>query len=333
MKNATKFVIVFLVLSGSLFAQVNGSALLYHGVSDYVNFGNSPVFNIDSAVTYEVWIRPDTLQSGFIFNKWVNFQEDKQLVYSSGHVSFYLFNTFAGASLQTIAVIPLHVFTHIAATYDGIKAKLYVNGVLDTMKDVVSGVSNSTGNLFMGFNADRFDVIDPFWGAIDEFRIWNTVLSESQIQATMNQPLTGSEAGLVGCWDFDEGTGTTTADKTMNGNDGTISGATWLNPTQNKNETVSTPTFNISQNYPNPFNPSTSITYTLPYECNVEISVTNVIGEKVKELINNYEGAGQHTINFYAGDLASGIYLYRINAASPDGQGNFINTRKMLLLK
>ena len=82
MKNAIMVAAVFLFLSGSFFAQVNGSALLYNGVSDYVNFGNSPVFDIDSAVTYEVWIRPDTLQSGFIFNKWVNFQEDKQLVYS-----------------------------------------------------------------------------------------------------------------------------------------------------------------------------------------------------------------------------------------------------------
>ena len=225
------------------------------------------------------------------------------------------------------------MFTHIAATYNGTKAKLYVNGVLDTMKDVISGVSNSAGNLFMGFNADRFDFIAPFTGAIDEFRIWNTVLSDSEIQATMNQSLTGNEEGLIGCWDFDEGSGTTTADKTMNGNDGTISGATWLNPTEVNDETVSVQSFNISQNYPNPFNPSTSITYNLPYECNVEITVTNTIGEKVKELINNYEGAGEHTINFYAGGLASGIYLYRINAASPGGSGNFITTKKMLLVK
>jgi len=333
MKNVITFATVLLILSGSLFAQVRGSALLFDGVDNYVNFGNSPVFDIDSAVTYEVWIRPDTGQSGFIFNKWVNFQEDKQLVYSAEHIYFYLFNTFAGASLQSSSVIPLHEFTHIAATYNGTKAEIYVNGVLDTMKDVISGVSNSSGSLYMGFNADRFDVIDPFMGAIDEFRIWNTVLSDSEIQATMNQPLTGNEPGLIGCWDFDEGTGTTTTDKTMNGNDGTISGATWLNPTENMNETVSIRSFNISQNYPNPFNPSTSITYNLPYECNVEISVTNAIGEKVKELINEHESGGEHTINFYAGSLASGIYLYRIRAASINGSANFVSTKKMLLLK
>ncbi len=229
MKHIMMSVTTILLLSGYLFAQ-HGSALFFNGVDNNVDFGNAAAFDIDSAVTYEVWIRPDSNQSGFILNKWVSGFEDKMLHFSSGHVSFYLFNTFAQASLSTSAIIPLHEFTHIAATYDGTTAKIYVNGILDTLKDVSSGAKNNSGILYAGFNPDRFDFVAPFMGVIDEVRIWNIALTDLEIQTTMNQPLSGNEAGLAGCWDFDEGTGTTTADKTANGNDGTINGATWVNP-------------------------------------------------------------------------------------------------------
>jgi hypothetical protein len=65
----------------------------------------------------------------------------------------------------------------------------------------------------------------------------------------------------------------------------------------------------LSQNYPTPFNPGTRIKYTLPSESNVKISVFNILGEKVTELINARMAAGRHTIDFNAGDLSAGIYI------------------------
>jgi hypothetical protein len=91
--------------------------------------------------------------------------------------------------------------------------------------------------------------------------------------------------------------------------------------------------FSLFQNYPNPFNPSTKIEYTLPAESNVKISVFNILGEKVAELINTQMSAGVHTINFNAGSLASGIYIYRIEARILTGKGHFIDVKKMMLLK
>ncbi len=91
--------------------------------------------------------------------------------------------------------------------------------------------------------------------------------------------------------------------------------------------------FTILQNYPNPFNPSTTITYNLPFECTVEISVFNTIGQKVKELMNGSEIAGEHTISFNAGNLASGIYIYQIRAESINGGANFRTSKKMMLLR
>ncbi len=332
MKHFAMSAAVFLLLSGCLFAQ-HGSALFFNGVDNYVDFGNAAAFDIDSAVTYEAWIRPDSNQSGFILNKWVSGFEDKMLHYSSGHIYFYLFNTFSLTSLGSASIIPLHEFTHIAVTYDGSSAKIYINGVLDTMKSVSSGIQNNSGTLYAGFNPERFDFVAPFMGIIDEVRIWNIALSDSEIQATMNQPLSGNEAGLAGCWDFDEGTGTTTADKTVNGNDGTINGAAWVNPLKNIDESFPVQSFSISQNYPNPFNPSTNITFNLPYECSVEIAVFNTIGQKVKELVNGSETAGEHSISFNADNFASGIYIYRINAESLSGSGDFRTSKKMILLR
>ena len=91
--------------------------------------------------------------------------------------------------------------------------------------------------------------------------------------------------------------------------------------------------FSLEQNYPNPFNPSTKIEYTLPKESNVKISVFNILGEKVRELVNTQMPVGIHTINFNANNLASGIYIYAIEAKALSGYGNFIAAEKMLLLK
>jgi hypothetical protein len=326
MKRVVSF--LFVILSfGNLSAQVIGQALLFDGVDDYVSFGNSTVFNVDTAVTYEAWIRPETT-SGFIFNKWVNFQEDKQMTYSGDKVTFYMHNAFSGVSLVSASSVPMHQYTHIAATYDGSVAKLYINGVFDTSKSVSSSVSNSVGVLYLAHNPDRFDVISPFKGVIDEFRIWNAARTESDIQSTMNQTLNGNETGLIGYWKFDEGQGDTTADATSNGNNGTISGAVWIPGVSSaENNNGASTSFRILQNYPNPFNPSTTITYFIPQRSNVELKVFDVLGNQVTILINEAKERGVYSVSFDASGLASGIYFYRLQADS------FIETKKMILIK
>ena len=85
--------------------------------------------------------------------------------------------------------------------------------------------------------------------------------------------------------------------------------------------------FSMEQNYPNPFNPSTKIDFTLPIESNVKISVYNLIGQKVAEIVNAKFNAGKHSFEFNASNLSSGIYLYKIEA------GDFTSTKKMQLIK
>jgi hypothetical protein len=85
--------------------------------------------------------------------------------------------------------------------------------------------------------------------------------------------------------------------------------------------------FQLSSAYPNPFNPCTSIRFGLPVACIVELSVYDLSGRTVAELINGWRGAGLHEVTFDASQLASGIYVYRMQA------GNFNASGKMVLLK
>jgi predicted extracellular nuclease len=85
--------------------------------------------------------------------------------------------------------------------------------------------------------------------------------------------------------------------------------------------------FALSQNYPNPFNPSTTISYNLPAPGNVTLKVYNLLGQQVRELVNQYQAAGHYTLRFDAVGLPSGVYLYRLVTESG------ALTKKMLMLK
>ena len=90
--------------------------------------------------------------------------------------------------------------------------------------------------------------------------------------------------------------------------------------------------FSLAQNYPNPFNPTTRLSFGLPVESDITLSVYNSIGELVKVVAKGTLQAGTHNMNFEAAGLPSGIYLYTLNAKGSDGV-EFTQTAKMLLLK
>ena len=81
------------------------------------------------------------------------------------------------------------------------------------------------------------------------------------------------------------------------------------------------------ENYPNPFNPTTVITYQLPVNSHVTLKIYDVLGRKVETLVDEYQSAGSHSVQFNAQNLASGIYFYRLTAPG------FTQIKKMLLQK
>ncbi len=93
-------------------------------------------------------------------------------------------------------------------------------------------------------------------------------------------------------------------------------------------EDLALPTeFELAQNYPNPFNPETTINYGIPTDGFVDLSVYDVLGQKITTLVNDYKNAGRHTVLFNGANLPSGIYIYVLNS-----NGNRV-INKMLLMK
>jgi uncharacterized protein (TIGR02145 family) len=85
--------------------------------------------------------------------------------------------------------------------------------------------------------------------------------------------------------------------------------------------------FQLNQNYPNPFNPSTNISFELPKKEQVKLTIYNIVGQEVKELINRELPAGEHHIEWNAEGMASGIYIYNLET------GGFKMTKKMILIR
>jgi hypothetical protein len=83
----------------------------------------------------------------------------------------------------------------------------------------------------------------------------------------------------------------------------------------------------LAQNFPNPFNPNTTIRYQIPQDGIITLKIYDILGSEVATLVNEEKIAGKYEVNFNASLLASGVYIYKIQA------GSFINSKKMILIK
>lgn len=85
--------------------------------------------------------------------------------------------------------------------------------------------------------------------------------------------------------------------------------------------------YELFQNYPNPFNPTTRIQFDLPDAAQVVLTVYNIQGQKIKNLLTDYKQAGSYDVVFDGTGLASGMYFYRLEA------DNYTQVKRMLLIK
>jgi hypothetical protein len=112
--------------------------------------------------------------------------------------------------------------------------------------------------------------------------------------------------------------------------DSIYTGVKWIEgPTEEEGKLT---TFTLSQNYPNPFNPATSFKFTLPQASLVKIEVFNIVGQKVKTLLDEEMKAGTYLVEWNGKDergvdVSSGVYFYRVVA------GSFSDIKKMVLLR
>jgi hypothetical protein len=95
----------------------------------------------------------------------------------------------------------------------------------------------------------------------------------------------------------------------------------------NNEAAISPITFALKQNYPNPFNPTTTIQYVLPHNGQVTLRVFNILGQLVRTLVDEVETAGTHNVKFNGSNLASGIYMYKLES------GSMTSINRMVMLK
>lgn len=101
----------------------------------------------------------------------------------------------------------------------------------------------------------------------------------------------------------------------------------WSNALAIKESSVPVKMYLLSQNYPNPFNPTTNIEFSIPKSEFVTLNVYNILGEEVATMVSERLTAGQYKYDWDASSLASGVYLYRIQA------GEYVDAKKMILLR
>ncbi len=101
-----------------------------------------------------------------------------------------------------------------------------------------------------------------------------------------------------------------------------------LNKESSLSQAIDLPTeYSLYSNYPNPFNPTTTIKFDLPNDGLVQMKVYDILGNEVATIVNENRVAGRYEVSFNASSLASGVYIYKIQA------GDFISSKKMILLK
>ena len=190
-----------------------GAALDFDGIDDYVEVSDDSSLNATNTLTMEVWVKLD------------NSSNDQKVVGKSSIGSGYVLGVVNGKLYPEIwdsggtkysfqsGSIPSSEWTHLAVTWTtGGQIVGYVNGVqVNSIAASSNPIGTTSNSLVIG--AAPWNLSDHrVAGQIEEVRIWNVALSETQIRDNMYLTLDGTESGLVSYWQFNEGAGTTAAD-------------------------------------------------------------------------------------------------------------------------
>jgi len=171
---------------------------------------------------------------------------------------------------------------------------------------------------------------------------WTTATETNNHGFEVQRSASNSEFVTVG---FVEGNGTTTEEHHYSFKDKDVSGFLRYRLKQVdfdgsyeysdivEVEVLGNVSYELAQNYPNPFNPVTNISYTLPAESQVKLSIYNPLGELVETIVNQKQDAGKYDAVWNASNHSSGVYIYTLDAVSLNGSEQMKISKKMLLLR
>lgn len=222
----------------------NGNSLAFNGTSAYVDLGPATNINsVESNITVEAWIYStawgfnSAQNSIFCTHGWTN--GERGFVLRAGGDGVLSFNiagldTSSGTTTwreveSPINTIQLNTWTHVAGTFSGTELKIYVNGVDVGTTSFIGKILGSTYGAKIGKLAD--DLQSPgryFNGNIDEVRVWDRVLSATELADSSFKHINPlSNFGLLGYWRMNDGSGSTCTDFGTGFNNGNILGSIW----------------------------------------------------------------------------------------------------------
>ncbi len=311
-----------------------GQALSFNGTSQYVNLGNPSNLNITGVITLSAWVNFSSFPTadngcsgycGVIIEKgYANPIEAYYLRYAyTGGLPMLKVGSYNGTDYNTSWNIAfgLGSWHHVVGLYAGSSWKLYVDGINVATTQAGIGATSSTANASIGAAWIAGSPARYFPGAIDEPRIYNRALSDSEVQmlyqAGAGDKLNSADSqadsqidplqkGMVGYWELDDGSGTSAADASGNGNTGTLTnGPTWT--TGKINGAV---TFNSGATNGQYIDAGASVddSITNAFALSAWISPEGLSGQR--EIMRNDAGNGNRGIDIRTNGAHAEVYTY-----------------------
>ncbi|MCP5441413.1 MAG: DUF4347 domain-containing protein, partial [Chromatiaceae bacterium] len=202
--------------------------LVFDG-DDFIQVADHASLQMTNNLTMEAWINHSGNGTGtqIILNKEGEYEVG--ITADTGEIKWAIADTVpTWAWHNTGHFVTAGEWTHVAVTYDAIagEAKTYINGELVetfSRSGAIGDVYTQYDDLYIGGRQNA--VTQRFDGQIDEVRVWNTTRTDIELQTNMNSLLSGAEAGLVGNWRLDEGSGVVSIDHSSFANNGLLGGA------------------------------------------------------------------------------------------------------------